>query len=408
MKKVTLALCLTVGLIVLGAVLYFFVLPRDTYVCVGSADEPLIEIKRPDYAENDVQYEEIALNEGTKSNLSEVFQNVPELQNAAKSEGDIYTLVLSPQVTGEIADNMELLRTSEVNVVSVGFTGKVIDAVKKIDKDKIGSGVWDIVSSICVDQFMDAIDPQMAQVEKGLGEILEWLQKDKLTRLTGDYEYLSNIVTIIKNGSLNVANLNVYDVQLETVDRELIQIADFMMSVRADYDPKVMDYKINKLNIKHDAEILCSYIREYEQNVRASMYALYIRALGIKLKGAMPGNDFAAMSRAEVIERSVTDITNEVISYSETVKSKVPELKGVYPPFFKNKDAEIQQTVLDYLSTSLQSIDELTQQITQSLSDTKNGLKLKQEEFTNPLEIEVEVDDTGKVNKARKVKRELV
>ena len=195
---------------------------------------------------------------------------------------------------------------------------------------------------------------------------------------------------------------------MEDIERESIQLVEQLKSNRIDRPEKVLKHKVNKLNIKASAADFCLYIDNFEMEVKSAIYALSVRSLAAQLKGAIPGDHFVVVSRIKLIKEEVNELKNEITTYSETVQSRISDLKGFYIIGQKNKDEEIQKIVWDSINNKLRPLEDKTQQILNNLSEAESGLQLQQEQFSKPMGIEIDVNQNGDITQARKLTGEII
>ena len=263
--------------------------------------------------------------------FSEIFNIIPELAvNSIVSKGvdskTLYTITLDGK---NVTPDILIKKNNGSYISNMKGTGNKFG--KQTDIDKFDSSVLDsatlagsifaVASAATAQYYLKNIDDKLLELQNNTREIIEFLDKEKSTKIESDYELLGKI---IKNIDIIKTDEKIGSIKIEQISAIQRDSKANIGFYKDQLDKNLTDYKTNKKGGKQDDKIA--------KSVRKSYY--YYR---ISLQ------EYAITKLAEVMlltnynQDYLEEIRTELLDYSSVLKDDINRILSVIYDYSADK-----------------------------------------------------------------------
>ena len=402
---------------------------------------PLIKIAPLQDSEiSKYDFEELQLSDELKSEfgtyISPLIQQAPNLAMTAK-HATSYIATFSPEVTKGLKDGiMHLVKAKDGSeyLAVVANEKERFSGIGMLNKGLSPTTgalmVWQFLAVITAQKFLSDINKRLANIEKGVEDIKEWLEEEQRSKIKGNLKYL------LQRNILNMQKIREVDVQtfnnkLEDIEQESLQIMFHIQKHVEDIRKSIKEFNPKKKDIEKSVKTLGENINNFTKKTISYLLILQTRAVTAQFKTFLPADQTPTIeSFKEILKMSEEEILLQK-ELKEIVKNKIAEMERKIPWWLylallpspitflspvrvvldvkaaikeieseKEKIRRIEQQKLDGIFDSLTSNYENLMSVIQ---DTLDNIERKNEELSKPINILIDVNEKGEVGYVKKV-----
>jgi hypothetical protein len=380
---------------------------------LGSQDNSWGQISR---YEGGGQLEDIKLTDENRNSLSSVFQYASGLaavgtvaSNSISSNA--YKLVLKPEISKGLADgSLKYMTSLEGKMLPVVVDNKgVIRGLASLKSVGAGGallagGPAIIATTLIVvasAQFMEGINQQLQSIDKKVDAIKAMLNDQQRANLEGNMKYLQDWAAMLDNQKIPLSEIDVLRNQLETVEREILQVTylmrDKMKTSDQDFQTKKMDKMLGFINNDDKARELGNLLKEHQQYATNYLNAISIRGLASQIRSAFPESRNIATTRLEDARNELANWNQLQTAFYDEVDKQVNKIGGLF------SDDKLKTAMLAEAKTGRQDATQNFNRLDGLFSSTLDKVKAQSQNSGQPVTLVVTLDQNGKIVKTSKL-----
>lgn len=381
---------------------------------LGSEANTWGEITRYEAGTGD-KLEDISLTAENRESLSSLFVAAPALASvggtvAPNLKSGTYTLSFKPEVTKGLQDgSLKFMNSLEGGIRPVVVDSKGV--IRGVATLKTVSGiavlanpataVFGILSVIAASDYMSDINKQLETISKNVSDIKEFLEADKRSQLEGDLKYLNDIGALLNQQKITPADVESFRTQLETVERETLQLASLEKSLMEKTDKAFAEVKLDKklFVFRNEDKIdeLKKLLTDHKRQADSYLNALMVRGLASQIRCALPESRSIALTRLEDVRKELVSWNDAQAKFYSIVELRVPQMDGLF------SDDKTRTQFLSEAKAGKQVASQDYTQLDKTFDNTIQKVKAQIDAFSQALGVVVTLDDNGKVVKTSKL-----
>jgi len=363
-----------------------------TKLVIGSdVNLPLVEIQRYNMPKG-THLEKLNLPEESISNISSIMQQAPNfLANAAIGSGECYVITFTENYH-------HLMRGADntCKAMAIGQDGKIKE-IGNVQNWMRGPALafmtWQIAALVTGQKFLADINKRLAQIGKGLSEIKEFMENERIGRLEGNYDYLRGICERIYNGNISQIDYYAWNNQVESIDRECCQIISHLKKDIEKGSNNIYDANEKlpwtKKGLHERADIIAKNVAEYIGHNRSLLLALQVKMEVLLLRVFLTGDKHDLPRRIEKINNDLPESFLDVNDLEEAINN----LKGRLT--FGETDIECQRDLKDKIEERFQALEDRRDYMDEMIQ--KVQIQSAEREFEEPMQLIVFLNRHGHV-----------
>lgn len=239
--------------------------------------------------------------------LSPLMERVPSLVEGARSmSSDGFRVVLKPEfLKGARIGSFRMMQSRELegawrlNVIraepgpSGEPMGRIVGQGSLVPAGEalgLATAAFQIATFVTAQMHLAEINARLAELKDLVEDVLNHLRNEQVGGLLGNIYYLHQVADQLKAGKLQEVEILTLNGQLETVERESLQVSE---AILREVDEHVQNLeRVNLANWFSTAHTdfgeLWRALNCYWEAVRRYELALWVRCLALELKGQLP------------------------------------------------------------------------------------------------------------------------
>lgn len=297
-------------------------------ILFGDPDEPLAELAPYDHPTLD-GCKPTPLTPSLSTSLSALLQFAPSLTTSvAQAVTKVYTVSFSPEVMQRMQRMMEA-RGSGFRAIGVDKSGQIVghgtlNSASKLRRLASLTAVWQVMAVVTAQVHLAEINARLAQIERGINEIKDWLKNDQIATLLNAQRYVAEIRQAFVTRSLTERDIAVFDHQLE---RLWVDCGQVELALQLTLDARAQQF--TQLDLSSfwglDGQVATAKdgIDQYEQLVKSYLLALQTRAALVCGRAALPLSPEITVQRIETLRAVLQQHEYRMQHFFATARSYV-------------------------------------------------------------------------------------
>lgn len=352
--------------------------------------------------------EEVVFDPRLRDGVLAFLHGAPALASAA---GQLLTNSYTLRFTAEASKGLANGSLSMMRSLEGGIRGNVINEKRRVvaqasldSMSKAGAAalaVWQVLAIVTAQKFLADINKRLASIERGISDVKQWLEQERLGRIQGNFSYLKQLVEAVQRRDLTDTDIAAFTAQLESIERESQQI---MVSAELPLDQCFTNFKQMPLTgmwLKDHSRAAQEAVVTFEQRAKEFHLAAFVRGAAIQVRSALPLTQGVARLRLDELGADLQRQAERQKAFLEIVSERIPELKGEFS--WDSTDAEHQQELRSLLYRAECNVAEDSQSLSEALQTLKVRLQLELDLGSEPLELVATLDATGALARLERV-----
>jgi hypothetical protein len=347
---------------------------RDAFDDVLARIEPLEE----DQSVTETR-DQNPLPEGLARHLGPLIERAPSgVATAHNLATDTYRVALSPELLEGVQNgSLQMMKSREMqdalrlNVVTKG--GKEIagqgNLVPASEALQLASAGFQLASFATGQVHLAQINERLEELSEGIQDIKKHLENQQEGELLGKLHYLRRIANQIQNGSLADVDVATVNNQLETIERETLELGAAIQKEAQQRMHELDDIDLDTImaTAYQDASKLKDHSERCAETLRRYQLVFWVRLVTVELKTMLPVDQSILEERREDIRNDLREFQDLVEDHRarslERTKDVTGYVRGNLPGVNSveriRRDARIR--IQDHLEPARQAAEQMSQ-----------------------------------------------
>jgi hypothetical protein len=333
------------------------------------------------------RWEKVELPQKVLSKLSAAFSSMPLLLfSVPLSSPRVYLvrfsqpfdhLMRSNGVYKAVALRPDGTITGLPNVLSPGFYRFLGSAAT----------VWAILAVITRQKYLHDIEQRLKKIEEGVADIKEFLEKERDTGIQGNLLYLKQVYEALKNGDLSEYDINSFNSQLESIERQCQQAVLHYQIDMENCFKKLEEFEIGAWTgkgLKKQGEEFRKVLNSFFHYSKYLLLVFQERLVTIYLKTFLPVGKSILRVRINDLKESLRFLerTRKIEEFIEQSLDRIEEFWALFTS--EKTENQIKRSLRQDVRRNLRELEEMRERLYESLANF--------EERLNQLEAEKQVN----------------
>lgn len=368
-------------------------------IIIHDKDLPLIEIKK---TLTNSSYEEYEFDESIKNSMGNIFAQFPQtIYVGTEAINDIsskrYVVEFSEEISKKLKSGEYSLlqrKDNSFQATAINNKHKFIEnaRIAKIEFDPkvITAVTWQIMAFITAQRFLVEINAKLESIDKGIKDILHFLERDKVSKIQGNFDYLFEVENKIKSNKINEKEKVTVANQLENINRAFYQDEKFYLNSLSNL---IKELKIKKPSLFRYKKIKLSNITQIKKFKEISyniIQILYGELKVLQLKAALQLDCY-------------NDLTSRLNNFKERAKLFIEETNKMLNSFH-DVDTNL---YMEELSMLLYNEKNEINKIFIPLKKVEKEIQFRIAHKESKISLEVEIDSKYQIVNIRKIQKQI-
>jgi hypothetical protein len=353
----------------------------------------------------------ISLPESTASGLTSLLQQAPKVLiegTAAASSMVRMTMVFTPQVAAGLATGgLQLVPSASMDgaihaiardAVTKGFVEHA-NIVSHLNPAVAIAAVWQIAAMVTAQKYLVVIDRRLANIERGVSKIREFLEDIVAGELEGNIAYLRDRAETLREGQISPGELLTVANQLEQIDRStrgtFQQLLRQLERRKGEFE--AIQWEGTWFNANDEVKEARSKISRAEENAQMLLLASQIRLLGASFRNALGLHDAYTGRVLESLRGDIDEQERTWAALGRVIEAKLPQLKAHFQ--LEGTDKRQRRAVKDALSDASSRLNTEMEDAVEALRHLQEAVQEDKNLSGQPMELEIEVDSQGRIHR---------
>lgn len=329
-------------------------------------------------------------NDTLKRNLEVVLghsvPNIGLLTNVLKTQGK-YVAKFPPEIMKGLKNGtIKLMQSgSEIKAIAVNSSTNKFAKIATLEAAQsalnplaTAIAVWQVLAFVTSQKYLSDMNNKMQNIIEQINDLKYKLDNERIGKIEGNLKYLQSFNELLNNGFVKTEDLFVYNIQLETIERECLQVIHSFNLDISSYIKQKFDSINENLGLEENTKIISDALSEYDYMLKGIYFSYYGLLVQSQLKSNIAFNkDYLLYSLNEIDQKLVSQ-NEQIKTFYSNLADMINKLSG---GMFTKKKTE----------TAIQdSIKERYKKLQVSWKEFENELKnniKQQKEKINALEI---------------------
>lgn len=284
-------------------------------------ERPVVTISALVEDERFVHAEPVSRASGVVAMVDSLLQAAPPIGVAAAHHG---RRLMEVSIAGEM---MKAADGNGLRAMARGPDGKFLEhgrlyGTEGLKKAVSAAAVWQVASVVVAQKHMADITEKLQEIAEGVQRTNQFLDKKRLSVITGTYDYLRELAQTIQKGELPESGWNM----LEPKEVELREVRDhlsdeFQSSVQPAADPDSFGTEGLSKNIQKKYERLQNLVHDMELCLKTRLLACFVRSLYPRESGLTHSRLGNLLDEARQLERLKAAVVQDCRTELERITS---------------------------------------------------------------------------------------
>ncbi|RKG72966.1 hypothetical protein D7W79_26885 [Corallococcus exercitus] len=352
--------------------------------------------------------EEMVINPALRDGVEVLLQGAPAL---ASSIGQMltnsYTLRFTAEASRGLADGSLRMMPSKLGGIRANVINEKSRVVSQASLDAVSKAgavtlaVWQGLAIITAQKFLADINKRLASIERGISDLKEWLEQERLGSLQGSLAYLRHLAEAAQRSDLTEADIFAFAGQLESIEREVQQS---MASLEPSLDQCFVEAKRMTLTgrgLKEHSGAAQEQVLTFERRAKEFYLAAFVRGAAIQVRSALPLAQGVARLRLDELGADLQRQGERQKAFLNTLSTRVPELQGAWS--WDSTDEEHQRVLRSLLHQAERNLADGACSVNEAVRNLKERFQAEFEQSHAPLELVATLDGTGALVRLERV-----
>jgi hypothetical protein len=325
--------------------------------------------------------------------LEPLIRGAPAMLGVAAAAAPLCVLRFRPDVAAGLRSGAFHLmgavggghRPMAVNAANKIVGLPTVHSTSELQLVSAGMAVWQVMAVVTAQRFLVDINRRLANIERGIQDIKDWLDDDRLAKLLGNLAYLRSASHQLKDGPLTQADATSVAFQIDAVDRECTQVLEAYRIQMTRAFSKFDGVQLEGMGIKKHVDEAAKAVVEAAMPAHRYLAAAYVRGLAARLRCAVLGNPRVAARRLEEVRACLDQHAEEMGRFDSRVKKRLPEVWSLWSEEdtqkqlrrkLKRKSVDLQKQMLELRDDLVGMLDDAMAAIESHLTDEGQPLEL--------------------------------
>jgi|GEM_PF-4293235 len=255
------------------------------------------------------------------------------------AQGQTYRLVFNPDVARGLRNGADaIVKSRDVPGAVRAFTrdGKQISGQGNLLKAgkaaKMAAASFQMVSFVVGQAHLQGIQQKLASIEGKLSDLISSVVEGHHGKIQGNIDYMKEVAQSIISGELAPENVSAYLTQLESIEREFLQLGQTLDAEASRLIHKIaqMDLDAAMDTIEDDQVKLIDCVDDYKILIRRAEGVLIGRACCVQLSQALPCPPEVLETRRESISGQHQQWSKKFNKIHKDITKRTKELRGKF------------------------------------------------------------------------------
>jgi virulence-associated protein VapD len=262
--------------------------------------------------------------------------------------------------------------------------------------------VWQVLAIVTAQKFLSDINKRLASIERGISDLKQWLEQERLGRLQGSLTYLKQLAEVAQRRDLTETDAMVFASQLESIERESQQV---MASTEMPLEQGLAEFKkmaLTGMGLEEHSRAAQEQVLTFERRAKEFYLAAFVRGAAIQVRSALPLARGVARLRLDALGEDLQRQAERQRAFIDTVSARVPELKGAWWSWDSTNE-EHQQGLRGLFHRAERNLAEDNQSLDETVRTLKVRFQAELDAGDEPLEFVATLDAAGALIRLERV-----
>jgi len=353
-------------------------------------------------------------NDSLKRNLEVIINqtvpNVALLANIMKTQGKFIAKFPPEIMKGLKNGTIKLMRSgTEIKAIAVNSSTKKITKIATLEATQsalnplsTAIAVWQVLAFITAQKYLSDMNSKMQNIIEQINDLKYKLDNERIGKIEGNLKYLQSFYELLNNGFVKSDDLFVYNIQLETIERECLQVIHaFNLDISSYINQKFKT--IDKdLGLEQNTKIITDALNEYDYMLKGIYFSYYGLLVQSQIKSNIAFNkDYLIYSLAD-IEQKLKEQNEQIKTFYTNLSDMINKLKG---GMFTSKktEIEIQDGIKNRYKELQSSWKDFEKELQLNISQQKEKVKALDIASEKELLLELSVNNKGDIIEMKKI-----
>ncbi|TNV54739.1 hypothetical protein FH620_32635 [Corallococcus exiguus] len=355
--------------------------------------------------------EEMVINRALRDGVEGLLHGAPALASSAgQMLTNNYTLRFTAEASKGLVDGSLKMMPSKLGGIRanvINEKGRVVSQASLDAVSKAGAvtlAVWQGLAIITAQKFLADIDKRLASIERGISDLKEWLEQERLGGLQGSLTYLKQLAEAVHRSDLTEADIFAFAGQIESIEREAQQTMASLEPPLDQYFVEAQRMNLTGRGLKEHSAAAQGQALVFERRAKEFHLAAFVRGAAIQVRSALPLTQEVARLRLDGLGADLQRQAERQQDFLQLLSRRVPELQGAWS--WDSTDAEHQQALRGLLNQVERNLSESTSLVNEAVRTLKERFGEELKQGSEPLELVATLDGTGALVRLERVFQE--
>ncbi len=310
----------------------------------------LVEIEEIEAPPSPDRYELLEVGPPLQSALGPILERAPVLAQAGAGAQGLYVLRFAPEATVALKDgSLALMKAASggVRANAVNSAGQIgaqgtLHGANAFRAASAALAAWQVLAIVTAQKFLSDINKRLANIEKGVKKIHEWLENDRIGQLEAAFAYAKETAHALRTHAFNEQELEVRVHELERHDSECRQVMRAVEREMGQLKDDLSEELASTGDLEDSRAELTALAERVRQLGQTYVYAAHIRGLAAQLRCSLPASREASLQRLEALQAEAENFETLRKATVQKARSRLSEVKGTFTFEETDKDAQKQ------------------------------------------------------------------
>lgn len=319
-------------------------------------------------------------------------------------------MVFSPELAKGLKDgSLHLMKSKEISdgvrAIAVNDSGTIkghASVVSELNPASVALGALQVLSVITAQQYLAAIQQQLAKIEGGITDIKNWLSDEVRGKIRGNSDALRRIAHALQRHEVSDSERTLFAHELQSIDREVTQLLKLIEEQRlravANFREKtfkadgwwVLGDSLSEVQKKFELEFgPCRSLAEQ------TLLAASVRGMSIMLRGALGLNVGHALDLSLELFRENQSTLESFAEWRQELENSINRLKSRYRT--EATDKEVRVSLREAVRESFDIVDRHGDELRGQILALSASLDQQLKASSKPTVLEVTLAKDGRI-----------
>ncbi len=311
----------------------------------------LVEVEAIEGPPSPDRYELLEVGPPLQSALGPILDRAPVLAHAgAGAAQGVYILRFAPEATAALKDgSLALMKAAGggVRANAANSAGRIgaqgtLHGADAFRAASAALAAWQVLAIVTAQKFLSDINKRLANIEKGVKKIHEWLENDRIGQLEAAFAYAKETAHALRTHAFNEQELEVRVHELESHDSACRQVMRAVEREMGQLKDDLSEELASTGDLDDSRAELTALAERVRQLGQTYLYAAHIRGLAAQLRCSLPASREASLQRLEGLQAEAESFESLRKATVQQARSRLSEVKGTFTFDETDKDAQKQ------------------------------------------------------------------